>query len=79
MRPMDEKSPDERSPMAVAMEWSARLTTIALEMTLPAAGGHWLDGRAKTSPLFVILGAVLGFVLGMYQLLQIARQADKKK
>jgi len=79
VRPMDEKSPDDRSPMAIAMEWSVRLTTIALEMTLPVAGGYWLDGRVKTLPLFVIVGAVLGFVLGMYQLLQIARQADKKK
>ena len=47
--------------MAIAIEWSTRLMAIGLEMALPAAGGYWLDLRVGTSPLFVILGAILGF------------------
>ncbi len=70
---------DDRSPMAVALEWSARLTTIGLEMALPAAGGYWLDRRIGTSPLFVVLGAILGFAVGMFHLLQIARQQGPRK
>ncbi|MGO9113754.1 MAG: AtpZ/AtpI family protein [Thermoguttaceae bacterium] len=65
---------DHRPPMAIAIEWSARLMTIGLEMAIPPAGGYWLDLRFGTLPVFVILGAILGFVAGMLHLLQIARQ-----
>ena len=40
---MTDYKPDERLPIAIAMEWSARLMTIGLEMALPAGGGYWLD------------------------------------
>jgi F0F1-type ATP synthase assembly protein I len=75
---MAQGNPDDRSPMTIALEWSARLMTIGLEMALPAAGGYWLDLRTGTSPLFVITGVILGFAVGMWHLLQIARQDDPK-
>jgi uncharacterized protein YqgC (DUF456 family) len=71
---MTQENTDDRPPLAIAMEWSARLTTIALEMALPPAAGHWLDGRTGSSPAFVIAGAILGFVLGMFHLMQMVRQ-----
>lgn len=61
--------------MPLAIEWSTRLMAIGFEMALPAAGGYWLDRRIGTSPLFLILGAMLGFAAGMFHLLQIARQS----
>jgi F0F1-type ATP synthase assembly protein I len=70
---------EDRSPMAVAMEWSVRLTTIGLEMALPAGGGFWLDHSIGTMPVFVILGAILGFIAGFYHLMQIARQESSNK
>ena len=70
----EEDTSDDRSPMALAIEWSARLMTIGLEMALPAAGGYWLDLRIGTSPVIVILGTMLGFAAGMFHLMQIARQ-----
>ena len=63
--------------MTLAIEWSTRLMTIGLEMALPAAAGYWLDLRVGTPPVFVILGAVLGFTTGMFHLMQIARQGSK--
>jgi F0F1-type ATP synthase assembly protein I len=75
---MKNDTSDDRSPMTLAIEWSTRLTAIGLEMALPAAAGHWLDLRLGTSPVFVILGAMLGFVAGMFTLLQIARQQGGK-
>jgi ATP synthase protein I len=75
-RPVDDQ---DRPPMTVAMEWSARITTIALEMALPAGGGHWLDTRFGTSPILTAIGALLGLTVGMLHLLQIARQQSKKK
>jgi len=74
---MTKNTSDDRSPMTLAVEWSTRLMTIGLEMALPAAGGYWLDLRIGTLPTFVILGAMLGFVAGMFHLMQIARQSPK--
>jgi F0F1-type ATP synthase assembly protein I len=76
---MTKDNSDDRSPMAIAVEWSARLTTIGLEMAIPAGGGFWLDFRLGTSPVFVILGALFGFAAGMFHLLQIARQQGPPK
>ncbi len=74
---MKKDTPDDRPPMALAIEWSTRLMVIGMEMALPAAGGYWLDHRIGTSPAFVSLGAMLGFAAGMFHLLQIARQGPK--
>jgi ATP synthase protein I len=71
--------PDNRSPMAVGFEWSARITTVGLEMALPAWGGYWLDNRFGTSPIATAIGAILGLAVGMLHLLQIARQEGRKK
>jgi F0F1-type ATP synthase assembly protein I len=76
---MVENNSNDRSPMAIAIEWSARLTAIGMEMALPAAAGYWLDRRIGTSPAFVALGAILGFSAGMLHLLQIARQQGPQK
>jgi F0F1-type ATP synthase assembly protein I len=59
---------DNRSPMAIGFEWSARIMAVGLEMVIPAAGGFWLDYHFGTLPVFVFLGAMLGVALGMYHL-----------
>ena len=64
--------------MARAYGWTARLTTISLEMALPALGGFWLDQKLGTKCLFVILGAVLGFTVGFWQLLKLTLPPKNK-
>jgi F0F1-type ATP synthase assembly protein I len=76
---MPETPPDDRAPMAIAAEWSARITTIGLEMALPAAGGFLLDRRIGTLPLFLVLGAMAGFAISIYHIIQIARSLDNKE
>jgi len=76
---MPEKPSDERPPMAVAIEWSAQITTIGLEMALPAIGGFFLDRRLGTLPLFLILGAMAGLAISFFHILQIAKHAGGKK
>jgi len=56
--------------MAQAMAWSSRITTIALEMVLPAVFGHWLDEWLGTWVVFVALGAIVGMTLGLMHLIQ---------
>ncbi len=76
---MVEQPSDERPPMAVAMEWSAHITTIGLEMALPAIGGFFLDRSIGTLPLFLILGAMAGLVISFFHILQITKHAGGKK
>jgi Putative F0F1-ATPase subunit Ca2+/Mg2+ transporter len=64
-------------PMAVAMEWVAKITTVALEMFLPAAGGAYLDRRLGTN-FWTLAGVVLGFVVGMWHLLAMTRGTQRR-
>ena len=70
---------DKRPPMAVAMEWVSRITTVALTMVLPAGGGYWIDQRLGTAPWLLILGAGGGLVFGMMQLLAMVGGVKQKK
>ena len=70
--------PDERSPLAVAVEWVARITTVSLEMVLPGLAGQWLDHQLGTSFL-VLLGFALGLSVGMWHLLLMTGVAGNKK
>lgn len=62
--------------MVVAMVWVNRLTTISLEMVLPAVLGNWADHRWGTKPVFVAIGAILGFSVAMWHLLKIANRSN---
>jgi hypothetical protein len=66
---------DERgkpNPVALAMEWIAKITTVGLEMALPAIGGGYLDRRLGTT-YWALVGVVLGVTVGMWHLLQMTR------
>lgn len=68
------KPQDSRPPLVVAMTWVNRLTTISIEMVLPAVLGYWGDKRWGTRPLLVAIGALLGFSIAMWHLLKIANR-----
>jgi F0F1-type ATP synthase assembly protein I len=67
-----DESDDDRSPWALAMEWASLVTTIGMEMVLPTLGGFALDRWLGTLPIFLLIGAVLGFALGLLHLLKLA-------
>jgi F0F1-type ATP synthase assembly protein I len=56
------------------MIWVQRVTNIAMQMVVPAIIGYGLDTWWKTTPAFTIAGVVFGFVAGLMQLLQLAKQ-----
>lgn len=66
-----DRRPSTSSPIAEAMQWVSRITTVGLMMVLPAIGGRWLDERRGTS-YWALIGLVLGLTVGLWQLLQIA-------
>ena len=71
---MSGASNDGRPPMVAAMWWVQQITSISVEMALPAALGHWADNRWGTEPWLVGVGALLGFAVAMLHLLQLTKQ-----
>jgi len=67
-----------RSSFAKAMEWTSRITTISIEMVLPALLGHWADRKLGTRVVFVLIGAIAGMTLGLWHLLQITAPPSAK-
>jgi F0F1-type ATP synthase assembly protein I len=67
-------SPDDRSSMARAVEWSSRVTSIAAGMVVPGVLGYWVDRKLGTGGLCLVLGVVLGFACGLWQLVQLAQK-----
>ena len=59
-------------PMALAIQWVAKITTVALEMFLPAVLGGYLDRRFGTGYL-ALVGLVFGVVFGIWHLLQMTK------
>jgi F0F1-type ATP synthase assembly protein I len=65
--------------MARAMVWTSHLTSIGLEMALPALGGYGLDRWLGTSPIFLIVATILGFVTGFLHLLRLAKTEEARQ
>jgi F0F1-type ATP synthase assembly protein I len=72
MRPTETDKYDVNS-MAEAMKWVSVVTSVVGVMTAPALGGIWIDNLLGTKGPFVILGAIFGFVGGMYCLLDMVK------
>lgn len=41
-------------------------------------GGHWLDNRLQTRPLFLLLGGTLGLGAGLYHFFKAVAGQDKR-
>jgi F0F1-type ATP synthase assembly protein I len=61
------------------MEWVSRITTVALMMVLPAWAGYWCDNRFGSGPWLLIVGALIGLLVGMLQLLGLVDKSNRKK
>ncbi len=66
--PGDNLPKDDRSPIAIAAEWSSRIMSIALEMVLPGVAGMWLDRRLGTKFVFTLGGFGLGMFAALWHL-----------
>ncbi len=75
---MSGASNDGRPQMAVAMRWVHQITSIGIEMVLPALVGHWADVYWGTEPWLVSVGALLGFTVAMMHLLALAKQSGRR-
>ena len=64
------------SSMAEAMKWVSIVTSVVGVMTVPALVGIWMDNLLGTKCLFLILGVIVGFVGGIYCLLNMVKAKD---
>ncbi len=64
-------SSDDRSALAHAMVWTSRITTISMEMVVPGLVGLWVDRQLGTGPWLLIVGVIIGFFVGMWQLVKL--------
>jgi len=71
-------SPDNRHPVAVAVEWVSRITAIALEILAFIWLGSWLDSKFGTR-YWTLVGVVVGPVLGFWHLLVLTRGPSQEK
>jgi F0F1-type ATP synthase assembly protein I len=72
MLPIENDKYDVRS-IAEAVKWVSVVTSIVGVMTVPALVGLWTDHLLEIKYLFVILGVIVGFVGGMYCLLDMVK------
>ncbi len=73
------KGPERRlSPLSVGLQWASTVTTIGLEMALPALAGWWLDGKFGTSPVWTLILALLGVAVAMRHLWDIAKRLNRQ-
>ena len=56
------------------MEMAAQITTIGLEMALPGFLGHWIDEKLGTGIVFLVLGVIVGFAVGMLHVVSLTKQ-----
>jgi F0F1-type ATP synthase assembly protein I len=69
--------PDDRTPIAIAVQWSATIMTISLEMVVPGLIGYWLDQQFGTRVVFLLIGFALGGILATLALMRIAKNRSE--
>ncbi len=65
---------DSETAMVVASRLVHQITSIALEMALPAGAGFWLDRRWGTSPWLMLVGAGLGLLTAGFSFAQFVKR-----
>lgn len=65
-----------KHPVAEAIQWVSRVSTVLGEMVLPGLAGYWLDRQVGTR-YWAIVGFVVGFHLAVIHLLLIAYAAQQ--
>jgi hypothetical protein len=53
-------------------------TTLAVTVLAGLGGGHWLDSRLGTRPVFLLLGGTLALAAGLYYFFKTVAGQDKR-
>jgi hypothetical protein len=69
---------DQRSPLSIGIGWASRISTLGFEFSLPPIAGHLVDRWLGSNPVGTLVGMIIGFLVGMIHLLQIAKGSSKQ-
>ena len=70
-------NPDEHRAYGQAMRRAHQVTSIALELAVPAGIGVYFDHKSGTLPLWTLVGVVIGSGVAFLSLRQLIRELDK--
>ena len=57
--------------------WSSQVSTMSIELALCIGVGYWVDIKKESSPLYLLLGCLVGFVLTTWHLYQLVSSMNK--
>lgn len=60
--------------MARGILRASQISTLGIEMALPAVAGYWGDQRWGTSPWLLIVGVICGFVISLYSIIKLTQR-----
>lgn len=69
---------DGRSPIAIGFERASRIFVAGTTFLVPILAGHWVDRVAGSAPLGLLVGTILGLMVGMVQLVRVARGSSPR-
>ena len=73
----DKPEDDGRNAMARGYVLASRVTSIGIQLLIYVGLGWWADSAWKTTPWLMLLGVVVGFVVMLMELLQIAKESAR--
>jgi Putative F0F1-ATPase subunit Ca2+/Mg2+ transporter len=68
---------DQRSPLSIGMGWASRIMGLSFEFSIPPLAGYFVDRWLGSNPIGILVGMVVGFLVGMLHILQIAKGPSK--
>ena len=71
----DESADDGRSAMARGYILASRVTSIGIQLLIYVGLGWWADSTWKTTPWVMLFGVVVGFVVMLMELIQLAKES----
>jgi ATP synthase protein I len=71
------KDLDNRKATSNAMRWVSQVTSLGMELAIPAGAGVWLDSKYGTSPGLTLVGVFFGSYLAFRGLQQLLRDLEK--
>jgi ATP synthase protein I len=73
-----DESRDGRNSVARGYVLATKVSSIGMQMAFPALIGWWIDTKWETTPWFLMLGACLGFVISLLELIKFANDSGQK-
>ncbi len=79
---MNKHHSDKPSSLAQAYRSVGPYLTLGIQLIatilLCVFAGHWADGKFDTSPIFILIGSLVGIAAGFYHFFKVVLKMDRK-